>query len=177
MLPWVWGATEAEQAAEYACDRFIGEGVGLFRAVDAAARPETVYRWYCQLKVAPYSYDLIDNFGKVSPRTLTPGVDHLEIGQNFLGIFELVAFEYGRDLTLRTKGLGVRLFGDLAVSYTVRPAGNGSRLVAKLALPADHGPLAGVRRRLLAWGDLVMMRKQLRLLAALAERTETGAGV
>ena len=42
-----------------------------------------------------------------------------------------------------------------------------SRLLVRLRVAG----LDPVRRRALAWGDLVMMRKQLRTLAALAEAT------
>ncbi|TWD80738.1 hypothetical protein FB561_1826 [Kribbella amoyensis] len=169
MLPWTWGTTAAEEAAEYACDRFVeGPSVAVYRAVDSAGSADAVYRWYCQLKVAPYSYDWIDNFGKRSPRTLTPGADELVLGQDFMTIFDLAAFEPGRDLTLKMKGLGARVFGRLAISYTVRPTDRGSRLVAKIALPVDPGPIGRTKQYLLAWGDLVMMRKQLLLFAELA---------
>jgi hypothetical protein len=40
-------------------------------------------------------------------------------------------------------------------------------LVVKLALPAHGNP---VRRTLLAWGDLLMMRKQVLTLTQLAEQ-------
>jgi len=170
-LPWVWGASPDEIAAEYPCDRFVaGPAVACFRAVDSAGDPETVFRWLCQLKVAPYSYDLLDNRGKPSPRTLTPGLDDLAIGQQVMTIFRLVDFIPGRQLTLELRNAR-GLFGDLAVTYTVLPAANGSRLVVKMVLAADPGPLNAVRRELLSWGDLVMMRKQLRTLATLAERT------
>lgn len=54
------------------------------------------------------------------------------------------------------------MFGDLAVTYrTTR-----GRLVAKLSVSAR--PLSFFRRRFLAWGDLVMMRRQLKTLAELA---------
>jgi hypothetical protein len=162
-LPEVWGATEAEVAAHYPCDEVLtGPAESWCRAVPSAADPATQYRWLCQLKIAPYSYDLIDNFGRRSPRTLTPGVDELTTGQRMMRIFTLTDFVPDRELTLHLTDRGARrLFGEVAITYRATPG----RLVAKLAVGVTSTAL---RRRLLAWGDLVMMRRQLLTLAGLA---------
>lgn len=171
-LPYVWGATPAEVAERYGCDELLPDSPDrLVRAVASAAPPPTLFRWLCQLRVAPYSYDLLDNYGRRSPEALVPGTEDLAVGQTVMTIFTLAAFVPGRELTLRMKcGRPTALFGDLAVSYAVRTVGTGSRLVAVLRCTEPPGPIGGLRRRLLPWGDLVMMRKQLLTLAALAER-------
>jgi hypothetical protein len=82
-------------------------------------------------------------------------------------IFTLAGFTPGSELTLRlTDPVGLRLFGSVVITYAVVPTGpDASRLLARLRVAG----LDPVRRRALAWGDLAMMRKQLRTLAALAE--------
>ena len=163
-LPENWGATAAEMAERYPCDELVeGPTAFWFRAVDVDAEPAVVFRWLCQLRVAPYSYDLIDNLGRRSPRTLTPGLTDLSLGQPVMTIFTLAGFVRDLELTLRLTDRWARLaFGDLAVTYRVTPG----RLVAKLTVSARRRSY--VRRHLLAWGDLVMMRRQLRTLAELA---------
>jgi len=164
-----WGATEAEREASYPCDSHAVDGAdGYFRAVGVDAPPDVVFRWLCQLKTAPYSYDLIDNFGRRSPRELTPDLDELERGQPFL-VFSLVDFAVNDHLTLVGLPTATRLFGPLAITYAVRGVGTGTRLVVKM-LVGRSGPLGGVRRYLLGWGDVVMMRKQLLTIKDLAER-------
>lgn len=147
-----WGTTPAERAAHYPCQDELPGEVLLTRGVDLAAPPEVGYRWLCQLRVAPYSYDWIDNFGRRSPQQLIPGLEHLEVGQRICRVFTLRSFEPSRSITFT--GLGV------AISYVVTPG----RLVGALSL----------RKRTLlttplALGDLVMMRRQLLNLARLAE--------
>lgn len=171
-LPRVWGATAEEVAARYHCDEMLPDpGDVWFRAVTVQAPGPIAFRWLCQLKVAPYSYDLLDNFGRRSPRRLTPGAEHLAIGQPVMTIFELAGFRWGEELTVRMRSrLGLRAFGDLAISYTVTEAGSRCcRLVVKLVLGNEPGARAELRRRALAWGDLLMMRKQLHTLRDLAE--------
>jgi hypothetical protein len=165
-----WGSTEAERAAGYPCDRWLAEADDeLWRAIDIAAPPAVVFRWLCQLRVAPYSYDWIDNLGRTSPRELTPGIDELEAGQRVMTIFRLVEFEPDRHMTLVLER-GKRLFGELAISYQVRATDDGgSRLIAKLVVRRPRGP-GRLLAPLLPAGDLVMMKKQLRTLKALAER-------
>jgi hypothetical protein len=156
----------------FPCDRHLASASdAYFRAVDVAASPPVVFRWLCQLKVAPYSYDWIDNFGRTSPRSLTPGLEDLEVGQRFMEFFALVEFERDRHLTSLTKlPFAVAPFGEIAVTYLVLPRGrSASRLVVKMVVRYPRGVLGWVERLLLPWGDLVMMRKQLLTLKELAE--------
>jgi hypothetical protein len=169
-----WGATAAERAAPLPCDELVpGDAMVLNRAVDVAAPAGVTFRWLCQLRIAPYSYDLIDNGGRRSPRTLTPGLDRLAVGQPMCRIFTLDSFTPGSLLTLRlTSPRARRAFGDVAITYAVVPAGPAaSRILARVRAAG----LDPVRRRVLGWGDLVMMRKQLRTFATLAARTAASA--
>lgn len=169
-----WGSTPAERAEAFPCDALLAQApMQLYRAVDVAAPRALVFRWLCQLRAAPYSYDVIDNGGRRSPQTLTPGLEQLERGQRFMRIFRLAAFEPERSLTVRSSGT---VFGEVVVSYRVSEAGPGaSRLVAKLLVAPPAGPLGSLpARSLLAAADLVMMRRQLLNLAHLAERDARG---
>jgi hypothetical protein len=166
-----WGATERERALDFACDRSVpGANDALYRALTVRAPAELLFRWLCQLRAAPYSYDWIDNLGRQSPRRLTPGLDRLETGQRFMTVFRLAAFERDRHITLvlpRARAL----FGDLAITYLIVPeADDRCRLVAKIAVAYPRTPIGAVVRALFPFGDLVMMRKQLTTLRDLAER-------
>jgi hypothetical protein len=167
-----WGSTAEERLRRYPCDDVLPEhDKALFRAVTVDATPPVVFRWLCQLKVAPYSYDVLDNRGRRSPQHLVPGVDRLVVGEQVM-IFELASFAVDEHLTLSLRGH--RAFGDLAISYVVLPGGPGAtRLVVKLVTVPARGVTGAVMRRLLPAGDLVMMRRQLLNLKALAEATAT----
>ncbi len=165
-----WNVVAADRARRYPCERYAGPGGERFlRAVDVQADPATVFRWVCQLRVAPYSYDLVDNLGRRSPRSLTPGADRLEVGQRFVVVARIVEFEDGRHVTALSAPDGSRLLGPVAFTYEVRPGPSGARLVAAMCVGA-HGRLQRAVRAALGWGDLVMMRKQLLTLKVLAER-------
>jgi len=168
-----WGSTAAEREASYPCEEFVpGATLAVFRAIDISAPVPVVFRWLCQLRVAPYSYDLLDNLGRRSPRELTPGADELEVGQRIMTIFYLASFERDRQMTIVCDGIGKKLLGDASSTYTVAPAGDGSRMVLKLAWIPPGGRLLGaVYRPTLPWFDLFMMRKQFLTLKRLAEET------
>ncbi|GFG98003.1 hypothetical protein MTIM_38820 [Mycobacterium timonense] len=156
-----WGVRPGERATPLPCDRVLpSAGVRADRAISIAAPPSIVFGWLCQLRVAPYSYDSLDNLGRRSPRRRNPELVRLEVGQRFMTIFVLRSFLAGRQITLRSKGV--------AVTYAVRPEGEGSRLHARVLF---GGPR--LLAHALALGDLVMMRKQLLSLKSLAE-TEAG---
>jgi hypothetical protein len=164
-----WGATPDEEAAPFPCDDVLPHvDQWLFRAVDVAAPVPLVYRWVCQLRVAPYSYDWIDNLGRRSPRTLTAGLDDIHAGQRAMTMFKVVGVEPGESITVHAPR---SIFGEVVGTYRVIPVGDlRSRIVAKLGIVYPSGLHGELMRDTLPLGDLFMMRKQLRTLAALAER-------
>jgi hypothetical protein len=166
-LPWSWGDLDGTT------DHFRGRGPGLHaaRGVRVAAPPDVVWRWVRQLQVAPYSYDLVDNLGRRSPRTPTPGLGEFEPGGR-VNIFTVRAVEPGRCVELEiTRAGAVRMFGPVLMAYSVTPLDTGpdegTALRCDLFVP---GAVRGVGTAALMWGDLVMMRKQLHTWRTLAER-------
>jgi Polyketide cyclase / dehydrase and lipid transport len=172
MIATTWNVTAAERAATMPCDELIYGALRLDRAISIDAPPSIVFAWLCQLRVAPYSYDLLDNTGRRSPRTRTAELTDLAVGQPFVRIFgvtyvfELAAFKSNEHITLRPpSGSAMTRFADVANTYKVRPDGTGTRLHVRVLFA---GPwLVG---QTLALVNLLMMRRQLRVLKKLAER-------
>jgi len=153
-----WGVRPPERTVPLPCDGLRPRaGIQADRAIGIAAPPSIVFCWLCQLRAAPYSYDILDNLGRRSPRERNPELVHLEVGQRFMTLFALQSFVADEQITLLAKGV--------AVTYEVRPDGAGSRLHVRVLF---GGPT--LLARLLVLGDLVMMRKQLITLKSLAER-------
>ncbi|MEJ7629070.1 MAG: hypothetical protein WKF54_05705 [Nocardioidaceae bacterium] len=171
-----WGASNAELAASYPCEAYASEPCErLMRAVTVRADPGVVFRWLCQLKVAPYSYDLLDNLGRRSPRDLTPGAERLAVGQLFL-VCRISDYDEGHHITGTATPRANRLFGVQSLTYQIDPvAEQECRVVVCLVVEAD-GWWSRARNTILAAGDLVMMRKQLLTLKACAESSMRDAG-
>ena len=175
-LSHTWGTSPGERLLVFPCDRFVSNpDDSLYRGVTISASPQVVFRWLCQMRVAPYSYDWIDNFGRQSPQQLTPGVENLAVGQDVMTIFDLVDFEIGRHVTIRIKpkSIASQVFGDAAASYLIVPGGEQTcRLLVKLVGRYPRGVKGMLMRNFLPLGDLIMMRRQLLNFKNLAERSK-----
>ena len=78
-----WGVTPAETTRRYPCDELVPDPVlQAWRGVTVNAKPERVWPWVAQIRVAPYSYDWIDNLGRRSPRALL-GLPEPVVGEPF----------------------------------------------------------------------------------------------
>ena len=63
-----WGTSAREHAQVFGCDAEVAQPDHvLWRGVTVDAPAQIVFRWLCQLRAAPYSYDWIDNRGRRSP--------------------------------------------------------------------------------------------------------------
>jgi hypothetical protein len=159
------GSTEDERRRALPCDAHAVPGADVWhRAVTVAAPRPLVFRWLCQLRAAPYSWDLVDNLGRRSPPELTPGLDELAEGQLFQYVFRLRSWVRDEHLTM-SLGRSPRRRARTWVTYQLDDTEGGTRLLVRIVTGAAR-PL----RRPFAVGDLVMMRKQLRTLKEYAER-------
>ncbi len=140
------------------------------------------------LRVAPYSYDWLDNFGRQSPRQLTPGIERLSPGQRIFFMFRVAEFVENEQITIvesvvENEQLTLRsavfewVFGKVALTYMVVPRSASScRIVTKCIV---HDPLtfsarriffANMRRDYYPIAELPLMQRQLRTFKRLAEK-------
>ena len=158
-----WGVSDSEVARAYPCDRFVtAPALRAWRGVSVQAPAAAVWPWVGQIRLAPYSYDWIDNRGRRSPRELR-GLPEPEVGDRFTAVAgrpvgRIVSVAPGQQLT----GVIMGAF----MSYVLVPQGPGAtRLLLKVVMRTSRWAAVG-----LSAGDLVMARRQLLNLKQLAER-------
>ncbi|GID92271.1 polyketide cyclase [Amorphoplanes digitatis] len=161
-----WGVTDDETLRHYPCDEFVvAPALQVWRGVNVAAPAATVWPWVAQVRIAPYSYDWIDNLGRRSPRQLV-GLPEPEIGEAFTSsggrkLGRIVSLDPGKQLTGTIMGA--------FMSYVLLPQEHDTtRLLLKVSMQTNR--LAALA---LSVGDLVMARRQLLNLKQLAERRTT----
>jgi hypothetical protein len=159
-----WGVTDAEVARRYACDDLLAKPPTLeaWRGVTIDAPPSDVWRWLVQVRLAPYSYDWIDNGGRRSPRTLME-LDDPAPGDPFSAT---VGRPLGRILSVdRHVQLTATILGTL-LTYQLDPVdATSTRLILKIV-----GRGSRIGGQLLCLGDLIMARRQLLNFKELAEQ-------
>ena len=158
-----WGVTDAEVARRYPCDDVIPSPVlQVWRGVTVLATTAQVWPWVTQIRLAPYSYDWIDNLGRRSPQELQPLTEPM-VGQHFTTAANR---SLGRVLSVSPANQLTASIAGTVMSYVLVADDDSTRLLLKLVV--------GRRRWLapfLSVGDLVMARRQLLNLKHLAEQS------
>jgi hypothetical protein len=156
-----WGVTDDETRLRFPCDDLVNApAIEAWRGVDIAAPAPAVWPWITQLRVAPYSYDWIDNMGRRSPRDLLHRPEP-RVGDNFTSsggrpLGRIVSLDPGRQLTSTIMGA--------YLSYVLHPQGElATRLLLKVVMQDTRFSVA------VSLGDLVMARRQLLNIKRLAE--------
>jgi hypothetical protein len=65
----------------------------LFRCIEIRAEASDIFVWLKQLRIAPYSYDIIDNKGIKSPEFIIENLPPLKVNTHFLLAFHIFGFE------------------------------------------------------------------------------------
>ena len=162
-----WNVTDDEVARHYPCDDFVpAPTLQAWRGVTVHATPETLWPWVCQIRIAPYSYDWIDNLGCRSPQQLQ-GLPEPVVGDAFS---TAAARRFGRILATEPP---TQLTGEImgaCISYVLVPEGHTTRLLMKIVTAMSRWLTPG-----LSVGDLIMARRQLLNLKRLAEQPRSVA--
>ena len=67
--------------------------IDLLRSIDINASVDDVFVWLSQFRVAPYSYDFLDNEFRASPEFVIENLTPLRKYAHFLLAFHIVSFE------------------------------------------------------------------------------------
>ncbi|MEV7868773.1 hypothetical protein AB0P17_22365 [Streptomyces sp. NPDC088124] len=154
-----WGVSDSEILRSYPCDDFVtSPALQAWRGVGVEAPAEEVWPWVAQVRLAPCSYDWIDNLGRRSPRELV-GIPDPQVGEKFTtaggrALGRIASVEPGNQLT------------GAFMSYVLVPQDHDTtRLPLKVVMQTSRRAALG-----LPVGDLIMARRQLLNLKHLAER-------
>ncbi len=157
-----WNVTDDEVGRHYPCDDLVGAPtLQAWRGVTVHTTPEVLWPWVAQIRIAPYSYDWIDNLGRRSPQQLI-GLPKPVVGESFS---TAATRPFGRILAVQPPE---HLTGEImgaCISYVLVSDGQSTRLLMKVVTAKSRwiAPWLSV-------GDLVMARRQLLNLKRLAER-------
>jgi hypothetical protein len=169
-----WNTRPEDYLHDFPCDRSVDAPHSVrMRAVEINAPKEAVWPWMGQMRLAPYSYDWIDNLGRRSPRTLTIGADDLEPGQRMMHAMEVVEFESEDHLTTRMAAMRA-FFGQAASTYKLVDTDDGCRVVLRITVHEPGGIVGLLRRIGHPYGELLMVRRQLLNFKKLAEKSVSG---
>jgi hypothetical protein len=157
-----WGVRDVEIASRFPCDDVVpAPTYAAYRGVTVAVRPSQVWPWVAQLRLGPYSYDVLDNLGRRSPRELR-GLPEPVAGEHFTTALGRPA---GRIVSVTSQSTLTGEIAGYTMSYLLVPDGAATRLLLKVV--TDRGarlaPLVSI-------ADLVMARRQLLNFKRLAER-------
>jgi hypothetical protein len=170
-----WGSMAEERAAAMTGDDWIDAGeparIRMTRAITIDAAPEVVWPWLAQLGrgAGRYSVDRLDNGGKASARHIVSWIPEPRVG-DAAALGYLRHLDPGRELAWWTPG--VRFLGAYVRAvylYSLRPEGDGSRLVMRVSATAT-GAITWILSALLPLIDTIMACRQLKNLKARIER-------
>jgi len=164
-----WGVTDDEVAQSFPCDAWITRpSLVAWRAVTIHALAVDVWPWVSQVRLAPYSYDWLDNGGRRSPQAIVD-LPPPAAGEPFT---RAAGKHLGRILSVDPPHQLTGAIAGAVISYVLeqRPDERTTRLLMKInsGLPRPLAPVLSV-------GDLLMARRQLLNWKRLAELNRLAA--
>jgi hypothetical protein len=173
--PWQlrWGATDGELARALPGDDLVARPTfDATRAVTIDAPSELVWPWLVQVglgRAGWYSYDLLDNLGRPSARTIVPELQDLKVGDvvpmspDGRAGPRVIAIDPGRSMVWGAPG-------EVTWAWVLElSGGSGTRLLTRIRIRYRWLHPSIVFNLLIEFADIVMIRRMLLSLKARAE--------
>lgn len=150
----------------------------LVRHIEIQAGASDIYIWLKQLRVAPYSFDLLDNRGRKSPDYIIENLPPLKVNSHFLLAFHIYSFEENKYIAGRfcvpVNPPVNRYMREMYVEYMITEQETTSTLWFKVRGWYNKGLASSGFFRIFSIVNLCMTKWQLRKIRKLSEMHRAG---
>jgi hypothetical protein len=150
----------------------------LHRHLEIQAGASDVYVWLKQLRIAPYSYDFLDNRGSQSPGYIIENLPPLKINSHFLLAFHIFRFEENKFIAgrfcLPVNPPVNRYIKEMFIEYRIQALGTQVILWCKIKGWFNNSVASKGFFRIFSLVNLIMTRRQLRKIKKLSEMLAAG---
>ena len=150
----------------------------LIRHIEIHSGASDIFVWLKQLRIAPYSYDLLDNRGRKSPEYLIENLPPLKCGSHFLLAFHIYGFEENKYIAGRfcipVNPPVNRYIREMLIEYRIQESGVNALLWCKIKGWYNHGIASEGFFRFFSVVNLIMTNRQLRKIRKLSEMLRAG---
>jgi hypothetical protein len=150
----------------------------LLRCIEVRADASDIFVWLKQLRIAPYSYDFIDNRSIKSPEYIIDNLPPLKVNSHFLLSFHILEFMensyiVGRFCEPINPPLD-RYMKDMFIEYRIAEQGTKTQLWCKIKGYINTDISSKGFFFVFSVMDKIMITKQLRNIKKLSERLASG---
>ena len=150
----------------------------LLRSIEISADPSDIFVWLKQFRIAPYSYDFIDNRNRRSPDYIIENLPPLKVNTHFLLAFHILEFEEDYFILCRfcePINTPVNLYlKDLLIEYRIIKDGTTSKLWCKVRGYYNRDIYSKGFFYVFSGVNKIMMTRQLKNIKRLSEQLATG---
>jgi hypothetical protein len=150
----------------------------LIRHIEISAGASDIYVWLKQLRIAPYSYDFLDNRGIRSPEYIIENLPPLRINSHFLLVFHILGFEENRFIAGRfcvPVNPPVNLvMKEMFIEYRIQGTGSGAVLWCKIKGRFKNDVVSKGFFDIFSAVNKVMTKRQFRRIKDLSELNAAG---
>ena len=150
----------------------------LLRCIEIRAGAADIFVWLKQLRIAPYSYDFLDNRGIKSPGYIIENLPPLKINAHFLLAFHIFGFEENKFIAGRfcvpINPPVNRYIKEMFIEYRIQEHATNALLWCKVRVLVNRDTASKGFFHIFSVVNQFMTRRQLRKIKKLSEMLTVG---